>query len=376
MATSAKKNAKAKKETSPTDNLKRLTGLIDQLEEHIIKRHKFPYGSPSAYAEHYKAYLPEQMEPVSEEITENDQKWFYEQLDQGLLNESLEKSELRKQVWRLPPPLLRGKSEIYIYIPEEDRLARHYSEIATEIREFKKIVATVKVRVFKKTEQQAEKKFKEAFRLYSEHYDCSFYVYTLPKDIYKQIRQSQLARNSHKQSHRVKKTYISIVQRFLANNQKSYSNMNMVLDAIEKQAIPKIPDYLTREYNAEIEHCLRKKDEAEYLLFAAKHDMSEMEVEEKEEYGRKNVTIKAPLRDQPLTSFAGRPIERYEEIRVFYQNKIYDLEAQIRKIRPIDERVKLLNGAKSWLKKDRPDLYKLLKNLVKKEGDETIPMRK
>ncbi|MEX3012236.1 hypothetical protein AB3538_01795 [Acinetobacter baumannii] len=92
---------------------------------------------PSAYAEHYKAYLPEQMEPISEEMTDNDRKWFYEQLDQGLLKESPEQKALRQQAWRLPPPLLRGKSEIYIYIPEEDRLARHYGEIATEIRKFK-----------------------------------------------------------------------------------------------------------------------------------------------------------------------------------------------------------------------------------------------
>ncbi|MDC4491465.1 hypothetical protein NQ772_18610 [Acinetobacter baumannii] len=44
MATSAKKNAKAKQETTSTSNIKKLIGLIDQLEEHIIKRHKFPYG--------------------------------------------------------------------------------------------------------------------------------------------------------------------------------------------------------------------------------------------------------------------------------------------------------------------------------------------
>ncbi|MFX8354850.1 hypothetical protein ABTL90_19130, partial [Acinetobacter baumannii] len=92
---------------------------------------------------------------------------------------------LRQQAWRLPPPLLRGKSEIYIYIPEEDRLARHYGEIATEIRKFKNLVST-KTRIFKKTAQQAEKHFEEAFRLYSKHYDCSFYIYTLPEDIYKQ----------------------------------------------------------------------------------------------------------------------------------------------------------------------------------------------
>ncbi|KJH55150.1 hypothetical protein [Acinetobacter calcoaceticus] len=369
MATSANKNAKAKQETTSTSNLKKLTGLIDQLEEHIIKRHKFPYGSPSAYTEHYKAYLPEQIqiESVSEEITENDKKWFYEQLDQGLLDESLEQSELRKQTWRLPPPLLRGKSEIYIYIPEEDRLARHYSKIATEIRDFKKIVATIKVRVFKKTEQQAEKHFKEAFRLYSEHYDCSFYVYTLPEDIYKQIRQSQLARNSHKQSHKVKKTYISLVQRFINSNQETYLNMNLVLGAIEEQAISKIPEYLTREYNSEIENCLRKKEEAEYSLFVARNDMSTAEVEEIEKYGKKNVIIKAQNRDQPLTSFAGRPIERYEEIRVFYQKKISDLEAQKSKIRTLDQRMKLLNSAKSWLKKDRPDLYDSLNNFIKKK---------
>ena len=57
---------------------------------------------PSAYAEHYKAYLPEQMEPISEEMTDNDRKWFYEQLDQGLLKESPEQKALRQQAWRLP----------------------------------------------------------------------------------------------------------------------------------------------------------------------------------------------------------------------------------------------------------------------------------
>ncbi len=42
--------------------------------------------------------------------------------------------------------------------------------------------------------------------------------------------------------------------------------MDTVLGAIEQQAISKIPEYLTQEYNAEIEHCLRKKEEAEYFL--------------------------------------------------------------------------------------------------------------
>lgn len=365
MAT-AKKNVKAKKETSSTDHLKKLTGLIDQLEEHIIRRHKFPYGSPSAYTEHYKTYLPEQVEPVSEEITENDRKWFYEQLDQGLLKESPEQYALRQQAWRLPPPLLRGNSEIYLYIPEEDRLARHYSEIATEIRKFKNLLSN-KTRIFKKTEQQAEKHFEEAFRLYSKHYDCSFYIYTLPEDIYKQIRQSQLARNSHKKSQRIKKTYFSIVQRFITSNQKTYPSMDTVLGAIEEQAVSKIPEYLIQEYNAEIEHCLKKKEEAEYFLFAARNDLSTAKVEEIEKYGKKTVIIKAQNRDQPLTSFAGRPIERYEEIRVFYQKKVSDLEAQKGKIRTLDQRMKLLNNAKSWLKKDKKDLYELLHNFIKKK---------
>ncbi|HFG7036700.1 MULTISPECIES: prohead core protein [Acinetobacter calcoaceticus/baumannii complex] len=367
MVTSAKKNTKAKQETTSTSNIKKLIGLIDQLEEHIIRRHKFPYGLPSAYAEHYKAYLPEQMEPISEEITENDRKWFYEQLDQGLLKESPEQKTLRQQAWRLPPPLLRGESEIYIYIPEEDRLERHYNEIAIEIRKFKNLVST-KIRIFKKTEQEAEKHFKEAFSLYSKHYDCSFYVYTLPKEIYKQIRKSQLARNSHKQSQRVKKTYLSIVQRFIKSNQKAYSSMKMVLGAIEEQAISKIPEYLTQEYNAEIEHCLRKKEEAEYFLFAARNDLSTAEVKEIEKYGKKTVIIQAQNRNQPLTSFAGHPIERYEEIRVFYQKKISDLEAQKSKIRDFDQRLKLLNGAKSWLKKSEPNLYDALNNLIEKKG--------
>lgn len=366
MATTAKKNANAKKDTSSTNNLKKNIGLIDQLEEHIIKRYKFPYGSPSAYAEHYKAYLPEQMESVSEEITENDRKWFYEQLDQGLLKESLEQYALRQQAWRLPPPLLRGNSEIYIYIPEEDRLARHYGEIATEIRKFKNLVST-KTRIFKKTEQQAEKHFEEAFRLYSKHHDCSFYIYTLPEDIYKQIRQSQLARNSHKKSQRVKKTYFSIVQRFLISDQKTYSSMDTVLGAIEEQAISKIPEYLTQEYNAEIENCLKKKEEAEYFLFAARNDLSTVEVKEIDKYGKKIEIIEAQNRDQPLTSFAGHPIERYEELRIFYQKKISDIEAQKSKIRTVDQRMKLLNRAKSWLKKDRPDLYEALHKFIKKK---------
>lgn len=134
-------------------------------------------------------------------------------------------------------------------------------------------MVSTKTRIFKKTAQQAEKHFEEAFRLYSKHYDCSFYIYTLPEDIYKQIRQSQLARNSHKKSQRVKKTYLSLVQRFITSNQKTYSSMDTVLGAIEQQAISKIPEYLTQEYNAEIEHCLRKKEEAEYFLFAALSSM-------------------------------------------------------------------------------------------------------
>lgn len=117
---------------------------------------------PSAYAEHYKAYLPEQMEPISEEMTDNDRKWFYEQLDQGLLKESPEQKALRQQAWRLPPPLLRGKSEIYIYIPEEDRLARHYGEIATEIRKFKNLVST-KTRIFKKQHNKLRNILKKHF---------------------------------------------------------------------------------------------------------------------------------------------------------------------------------------------------------------------
>ncbi|MFH4094550.1 prohead core protein, partial [Acinetobacter baumannii] len=94
-------------------------------------------------------------------------------------------------------------------------------------------------------------------------------------------------------------------------------SMDTVLGAIEQQAISKIPEYLTQEYNAEIEHCLRKKEEAEYFLFAARNDLSTAEVKEIEEYGKKTVIIQAQNRDQPLTSFAGRPIERYKEIRVF-----------------------------------------------------------
>ncbi|HCV3099087.1 TPA: prohead core protein, partial [Acinetobacter baumannii] len=320
MAT-AKKNVKAKKETSSTDHLKKLTGLIDQLEEHIIRRHKFPYGSPSAYAEHYKAYLPEQVEPVSEEITENDRKWFYEQLDQGLLNESPEQYALRQQARRLPPPLLRGKSKTYIYIPEEDRLARHYSEIATEIRDFKNIVSTIKVRIFKEKEKQAEKHFKEAFRLYSEHYDCSFYVYTLPEDIYKQIRQSQLARNSHKQSYRIKEIYFSIVQRFITEDKETYSSMNMVLGAIEEQALSQIPEELVQEYNSEIEHCLLKKEEAEYYLFATQNDLSTVKIKYEDEDVKKIKWIEAQKRDQPLISFMGYPTERFEEMRTYYLKK-------------------------------------------------------
>ncbi|MFG4551496.1 prohead core protein, partial [Acinetobacter baumannii] len=388
MAT-ANKNAKAKKETSSTENLKKLTGLIDQLEEHIIRRHKFPYGSPSAYAEQYKAYLPEQIESVSEEITENDRKWFYEQLDQGLLKESPEQYALRQQAWRLPPPLLRGKSKTHIYIPEQDRLARHYGEIANEIRDFKNIVSTIKVRIFKEKEKQAEKHFNEAFRLYSEHHDCSFYVYTLPEDIYKQIRQSQLARNSHKQSHRIKEIYLSIVQRFITEDKKTYSSMDMVLGAIEEQALSQIPEELVQEYNSEIEHCLLKKEEAEYYLFATRNDLSTVKIEyegddkdkDKDKDDKKIKRIEAQKRDQPLISFMGYPTERFEEMRTYYlkkSSKLTQLKNNMLTLIPPTkdekERMELLNphmkkkeyktvnlkSDKKWLKEDRPDLYKLL----------------
>lgn len=80
------------------------------------------------------------MEPVSEEITENDRKWFYEQLDQGLLNESPEKQKQREQIWKLP--LLKGASDQEILILEEDLYPRHYSEVATQIRNFKTVLST------------------------------------------------------------------------------------------------------------------------------------------------------------------------------------------------------------------------------------------
>ncbi|MFH4259019.1 hypothetical protein WAJ21_21630, partial [Acinetobacter baumannii] len=81
-----------------------------------------------------------------------------------------------------------------------------------------------------------------------------------------------------------------------------------------------------------------------------RNDLSTAEVKEIEEYGKKTVIIQAQNRDQPLTSFAGRPIERYKEIRVFYQKKISALETQKSKIRTDDQRMMLLNSAKSWLK--------------------------
>lgn len=366
MRINGKKNIKSTKKTSPTDNIKKLNSLMNQLEEHIIKRYKFPNGLPSTYAEYCKPYLPAPTEIICEEITESDRKWFYEQLDQGLLNESPEQYAIRQQAWRLPPPLLRSKSEIYIYIPQEDRLARHYGEIATQIREFKKIISTIKVRVFKEKEEQAEKHFKEAFRLYAEHYDCSFYVYNLPKDIYDQIKQSQLARNSHKQSHKVKKAYLSIVQGFINSNTKTYSSIESVLGAIDELASSKIPKYLIDEYKAEIKVCRKRKEEVDYYLFGARTDLSTAVVERKEQDGREIVTVIAKVREQPLNSFAGRPIERYKEMSVSYQKKIYDLETKRRKFRTLEQRMKLLNRSKSWLKEDRPDLYDALKSFVKK----------
>lgn len=46
--------------------------------------------------------------------------------------------------------------------------------------------------------------------------------------------------------------------------------MDTVLGAIEQQAISKIPEYLTQEYNAEIEHCLRKKKKLNIFFCSSK----------------------------------------------------------------------------------------------------------
>ncbi|MEX3012235.1 hypothetical protein AB3538_01790 [Acinetobacter baumannii] len=109
--------------------------------------------------------------------------------------------------------------------------------------------------------------------------------------------------------------------------------MDTVLGAIEQQAISKIPEYLTQEYNAEIEHFLRKKKKLN--IFFLQLEMIYLQLKSKKLKNMvKTVIIQAQNRDQPLTSFAGRPIERYKEIRVFYQKKISALETQKVKLEP------------------------------------------
>ncbi|MFW2795886.1 prohead core protein, partial [Acinetobacter baumannii] len=127
--------------------------------------------------------------------------------------------------------------------------------------------------------------------------------------------------NSHKQSYRIKEIYFSIVQRFITEDKETYSSMNMVLGAIEEQALSQIPEELVQEYNSEIEHCLLKKEEAEYYLFATQNDLSTVKIKYEDEDVKKIKWIEAQKRDQPLISFMGYPTERFEEMRTYYLKK-------------------------------------------------------
>ncbi|MFW2720967.1 prohead core protein, partial [Acinetobacter baumannii] len=125
----------------------------------------------------------------------------------------------------------------------------------------------------------------------------------------------------HKQSYRIKEIYFSIVQRFITEDKETYSSMNMVLGAIEEQALSQIPEELVQEYNSEIEHCLLKKEEAEYYLFATQNDLSTVKIKYEDEDVKKIKWIEAQKRDQPLISFMGYPTERFEEMRTYYLKK-------------------------------------------------------
>ncbi|MEO4110884.1 hypothetical protein [Acinetobacter pittii] len=301
MATIAK-NAKAKKDTSPTDNLKRLTGLIDQLEEHIIRRHKFPYGLPSSYAEHYKAYLPEQTEPVSEEITESDRKWFYEQLDQGLLTESPEQKALREKAWR--SSLLKDTTED-IFIPEEDRCPRHYGEIATQIRKFKNVI--LKIEEPEKPNKDAEKYFKKAFLLYSKHHDSSFYLHTLPEEVLEQVHRSKQSKNKHKDHKNLKRIYLCLVQCLVKGKvlNSKYPNMDFLITDLNQRITPYILEYLIYRYEYEKLVYGRKFDEVIMFLSRLRGPAA---------LGKKRKPI-------IYSSFAGYPKETLERAREQYREK-------------------------------------------------------
>ncbi|PAX04135.1 hypothetical protein CKQ60_11340 [Acinetobacter baumannii] len=171
--------------------------------------------------------------------------------------------------------------------------------------------------------------------------------------------------------------------------------MDMVLGAIEEQALSQIPEELVQEYNSEIEHCLLKKEEAEYYLFATRNDLSTVKIEyegddkDKDKDDKKIKRIEAQKRDQPLISFMGYPTERFEEMRTYYlkkSSKLTQLKNNMLTLIPPTkdekERMELLNphmkkkeyktvnlkSDKKWLKEDRPDLYKLLEAFVRKKS--------
>ena len=54
--------------------------------------------------------------------------------------------------------------------------------------------------------------------------------------------------------------------------------MDMVLGAIEEQALSQIPEELVQEYNSEIEHCLLKR-RSRVLPFATRNDLSTVKIE-------------------------------------------------------------------------------------------------
>ncbi|MDC5403370.1 hypothetical protein R4529_09215 [Acinetobacter baumannii] len=367
MATTAKKNANTEKETSSNDNLQELTGLIDQLEEHIIRRYKFPYGSPSAYSEYYKAYLPKQMEPVSEEITENDRKWFYEQLDQGLLNESPEKQKQREQIWKLP--LLKGASDQEILILEEDLYPRHYSEVATQIRNFKTVLSTENDQ---NQYKKAKKYFNLAFRLYSKHYDCSFYWHTLPEDVQKQIHNSKQAKRKHKDLQKLKRIYFALVN-CLINGRvlNTYTHMDFLIIDLNERLIPYILEYLIhRNWYEKIVYRIKFDEVADFLSRL------------------KDPTVKKNKHSPIIySSFAGYSQQTLKKTRELYRERrrkanidfkkyvhLYHLyletyankKGTATRISPeTEEALKIVANSEVWLKRDRPDLYQYLKSLIK-----------
>ncbi|ELX07491.1 hypothetical protein AO727_13635 [Acinetobacter baumannii] len=349
------------------DDLDKYIDLINQLEEHIIKRYKYPYGLPSAYAEYIKSYLPEQAEIISEEITESDRQWFYEQLDQGLLNESPERQEQREQIWK--SPLLKGTNDQDILIPEEDLYPRHYSEVATQIRNFKTVLSTEN---YPDQHKKAKKYFKLAFRLYSKHYDSSFYWYTLPKDIQEQIHNSKQAKNKHKDFQKLKRIYFSLVKCLIDGNVlNTYSYMDFLIIDLNGRLIPYILEYLIH------------RNWYEKLLYRTKFD------EVTQFLSRLRGPAAKKKKHSPIiySSFAGYSQETLEKAREQYRERrrkanldfkkylnLYNLYLQTydnkkgtaTRISPeTEEALNILANSETWLKKDRPDLYQYLKSLIK-----------